>query len=191
MKYVKILMVTMLLLSISGCSANKAETNNNVTLYTQTENSNIKDSDMADTDVTKQQSDDLTNVSDQKTESNTEKSEKAMKLTLNAQEYNVTLNDNSTIDDILKLLPMTLEMQRYAGHEYYASLSETPTIEGVTKTSDIKAGGIYYWDGWNAFVINFEDINIAPYKVVHVGDINGNIVSELDKSGDTITVNVQ
>lgn len=181
----------MLLLSISGCSANKAETNNNVTLDTQTENSNIKDSDMADTDVTKQQSDDLTNVSDEKTESNTEKSEKTMRLILNAQEYNVTLNDNSTIDDILKLLPMTLKMQRYAGHEYYASLLETPTIEGVTTTSDIKAGGIYYWDGWNAFVINFEDTNIASYKVVHVGDINGNIVSELDKSGDTITVNVQ
>lgn len=114
-----------------------------------------------------------------------------MKLTLNAQEYNVTLNDNSTIDDILKLLPMTLEMQRYARHEYYASLSETPTIEGVTKTSDIKAGGIYYWDGWNAFVINFEDTNIAPYKVVHIGDVNGDIVSELSKSGDKITVNVQ
>ena len=191
MKYVTIFMVTMLLLSIVGCSANKAETNNNVTLDTQTENSNIKDSDMADTDVTKQQSDDLTNVSDEKTESNTEKSEKTMKLTLNEHEYNVTLNNNSTTDDILKLLPMTLKMQRYAGHEYYASLSETPTIEGVTTTSDIKAGGIYYWDGWNAFVINFEDTNIAPYKVVHIGDVNGDIVSELSKSEDKITVNVQ
>ena len=139
----------------------------------------------------KQQSDDLTITSDKKTESDTEKSEKTMKLTLNGQEYNVTLNNNSTIDDILKLLPMTLKMQRYAGHEYYASLSETPTIEGVTTTSDIKAGGIYYWDGWNAFVINFEDTNIAPYKVVHVGDINGDIVLELEKSEDTITVNVQ
>jgi hypothetical protein len=116
-----------------------------------------------------------------------EMGEKTMKLTLNAKDYNVTLNDNSTIDDILKLLHMTLEMKLYAGHEYYASLLDTPT-----KTiSDIKAGGIYYWDGWNAFVINFEDTNIALYKVVHIGDINGDIVLELAKSGDSIIVNVQ
>ena len=75
--------------------------------------------------------------------------------------------------------------------EYYASLSEKPTIEGVTTTSDIKASGIYYWDGWNAFVINFEDTNIAPYRVVHIGNVNGDIASDLAEFGDNITVNVQ
>jgi len=187
MKYLKILVIPMLLLLISGCSANKAAVNNNVILDTQTKNSNMKESDISDTDTAAQQSKDVTIISSKKIE----KGEKTMKLTLNEHEYNVTLNKNSTTDDILKLLPMNLEMQRYAGHEYYTSLLDTPTIEGVTTTSDIKAGGIYYWDGWNAFVINFEDTNIAPYKVVHVGDVNGDIVSDLEKSGDKITVNVQ
>lgn len=33
--------------------------------------------------------------------------------------------------------------------------------------------------------------NIAHYKVVNIGDVNGDIVLELVKSGDTISVNIQ
>ena len=58
--------------------------------------------------------------------------------------------------------------------------------------SDIKAGHIYYWDGWNAFVINFEDYDISPYKVVHIGEIKSEDISDILKnSGEIIDIEVR
>lgn len=38
---------------------------------------------------------------------------------------------------------------------------------------------MYYWDGWNAFVINYIDSDISPYNVVHVGEITDAGISDL------------
>lgn len=75
---------------------------------------------------------------------------KSIKLTLDGKEYTATLNSNRTVEDILNMLPMELTLQRYAGHEYYSSLPNKPSIQGVPMTSDAHAGGIYYYDGWSA-----------------------------------------
>lgn len=84
--------------------------------------------------------------------------------------------------------PLDLELVRYAGHEYYAELPETPEMSEDT-TSHILAGHLYYWDGWNAFVINFEDYDITPYQVVHLGEITDKeIVEYLRDAGNTINV---
>jgi hypothetical protein len=47
------------------------------------------------------------------------------------------------------MLPLTLKLQRYAGHEYYGTLAQKPGINAVPMTSDAHAGGIYYFNGWN------------------------------------------
>ena len=106
-----------------------------------------------------------------------------MKVTINNKEYDVVLDDNATTRDILNNLPLELNLVRYAGHEYYSELSFRPTFD-KDRTSDIKAGHLYYWDGWNAFVINFEDCNIEPYKVVHLGEITDKSVIELLENGE-------
>jgi Uncharacterized conserved protein len=53
-----------------------------------------------------------------------------IKLALDGKEYTATLNDNQTADDILKMLPLELPLQRFAGHEYYCKLPEKPSIHG-------------------------------------------------------------
>lgn len=118
-------------------------------------------------------------------ENTEEKENQTMKIKINDTEYNVILQKNKTVDDLLKMLPLNLEMQRYAGHEYYASLEKTPYNDSDYGTSYIKANGVYYWDGWNAFVINYEDSDITPYKPVYIGNIDGDI-SQLLKTTDNV-----
>lgn len=116
---------------------------------------------------------------------------KSMKLTIDGKEYTATLNDNRTVEDILTMLPMELTLQRYAGHEYYSSLPHKPSIKGVPMTSDAHAGGIYYYDGWSAFTVLFGDAHIAPFKVVHIGDVVEDIITPLAAAGETVEAMVE
>jgi len=110
-----------------------------------------------------------------------------MTIKLNDQAYTVNLEDNDTVIDIVKMLPLEQEFVRYAEHEYYTELPDKPAFDSVEKTSQIKAGHLYYWDGWNAFVINYEDADISPYKVAHLGEVDGDISSVLrEMSGNAI-----
>ena len=81
---------------------------------------------------------------------------------------------------------MELELKRYAGHEYYSSLPQKPAIKGVAMTSDAYSGGLYYFNGWNAFTIVFEDAHIAPYKVVHVGNVDKELIADLAAEEETV-----
>lgn len=110
-----------------------------------------------------------------------------MKINVGKTEYTVTLDKNSTAQDIAANLPLkNITMKRFGGHEFYHSLSFTPRFASET-TSSILAGHVYYWDGWNALVINYIDWDIAPYKVVHVGEITDkSICKELENSSDEI-----
>ncbi len=111
-----------------------------------------------------------------------------MKLTIDGQAYSFAPDDNSTVREILANLPLDLSLVRYAGHEYYAELPFTPEFD-ETRTSHILAGHLYYWDGWNAFVINFEDWDITPYQVVHLGEIlSDTVASYLETAPETIQV---
>lgn len=113
-----------------------------------------------------------------------------MKIEINNINYDVELDHNLTTNDILKNLPLQLHLSRYANHEYYSELPFKPNFD-KTRTSKIKAGHLYYWDGWNAFVINYEDYDITPYKVVHIGKIlDTNIIDILKSANKEITIEV-
>ena len=115
---------------------------------------------------------------------------KSIRLTIDGKEYTATLNDNRTVEDILNMLPMELTLQRYAGHEYYSQLPQKPSIKDAPMTSDAHAGGIYYYDGWSAFTVLFGDADITPFKVVHIGDVNEDIITPLTSAGATVKAKV-
>ena len=93
-----------------------------------------------------------------------------MKIQIDGSDYIVQTEDNETVADIVAQLPLSLELVRYAGHEYYATLPFTPR-ESANQTSKLGAGYLYYWGGGNAFVVNFADYDIAPYHSVLIGRI--------------------
>lgn len=122
--------------------------------------------------------------------SKTDKGMQLMNITLDGKNYAVALDDNETVKDIVTHMPLSLSMVRYAGHEYYAELPYTPVFD-ENRTSDIKAGHVYYWDGWNAFVINYVDYDISPYKAVHIGEItDSSIVNTLINANENINIQV-
>lgn len=113
-----------------------------------------------------------------------------MKITLNDIEYEVRLEDNKTVTDIVNNMPLNLNLVRYAGHEYYSELPFTP-VNAEDKTTHIQAGHVYYWQGWNAFVINYIDSDITPYQVVHIGEItDSSIIDILQNADENITMHV-
>ena len=116
---------------------------------------------------------------------------KSIKFTVDGKAYTVTLQNNRTVEDILKMLPLEFTLQRYAGHEYYASLPKKPSITDAPMTSDAHAGGIYYYDGWSAFTVLFGDAHIAPYEVVHLGDVNEDVITPLAAAGATVEAKIE
>lgn len=113
-----------------------------------------------------------------------------MTITMGDKAYEVILDDNKTTQDIMSHAPLDLSLVRYAGHEYYSELPFTPVFD-ETRTSEIKAGHVYYWDGWNAFVINYIDWDITPYKVVHIGEIVDKSVTDyLSNAEEHVAVTV-
>lgn len=58
-------------------------------------------------------------------------------------------------------------------------------------TSDAHAGGIYYYDGWGAFTVLFGDAHIAPFEVVHIGDVNGDVIFPLTVAGATVEAKIE
>lgn len=115
----------------------------------------------------------------------------SIKLTVDGKEFTALLNNNRTVDDILAMLPLELNLQRYAGHEYYSTLPQKPSVKGVPTTSDAHAGGIYYYDGWTAFTVLFGDAHIAPFKVVHIGDVTNEIIPFLASSGNRVDIRIE
>lgn len=104
-----------------------------------------------------------------------------MKIEIDNQEYDIELISSDTLIAILDLCPLDLELTKYAGHEYYADLSSSIKTSENT-TSNLLAGHIYYWDGGNSFVINYENYDISPYKSVHLGEIKDKMIIEYLKN---------
>jgi len=116
---------------------------------------------------------------------------KSIQITINNRTFNARLNITPTVEDFLRLLPLKLSLQRYAGHEYYSKLPQKLKIKDVPMTSSAHAGGIYYFDGWSAFTLVYADAEIAPYKVVHLGDLEPEAINLLEKSDTLITTQIE
>ena len=112
-----------------------------------------------------------------------------MNIVINNKKYEVELIDGITAKEIKENLPLDLKLNRYAEHEYSGELPFTPTMD-LNSTSKVLAGHLYYWDGWNSFVINYKDLDISPYKVVDLGEIKDKSIVEILENADR-SINVR
>ncbi len=173
-------LLTGIMLLPAGCGENSEQYKS-----TSTSTVSITSASAVQTEVVTISLTDVTNIQDEKED------EPMLNLTIDGKQYQAKLFDSTTRNDIEKMLPLELTLTRYAGHEYYSELPSTPDMDKNT-TSNILAGHIYYWDGWNAFVINYEDYDISPYKVVHIGEITDkSVVEQLKNANNEITVKVK
>ena len=113
-----------------------------------------------------------------------------MKIVLNEKDYEINGSDNEICKSLKDMLPLTMKLSRSGGHEYYASLPQELDVKGAESTSNVKAGWLYYFKDWNAFALNFKEMDIAPYKVYVIAEISGGIENTLQDAPGTIEIRV-
>ena len=114
-----------------------------------------------------------------------------MKIRIDGKAYEMNFFENALAASIIGMMPFSLMVERSADHEYYASLPVTPDVSDVNQTSFVKAGGIYYFKDWNAFSINFKDMDISPYRVYEVGELADDGVEYLRTAGNEVSIETE
>lgn len=113
-----------------------------------------------------------------------------MQLKINGQLYSVSEEKSGLTESISRLSPCSLVLSRSAGHEYYGTLQEPADVTGARKTSFAEAGGIYYFQAWNAFSLNFKDMDIEPYQVHVIGKADASLAEVLASCGKSVEVDI-
>ena len=114
-----------------------------------------------------------------------------MKIILNNKEYPVRTEDSTTLRDIEKLLPLTMEFRRNGNVEFVSELPSEPVNDGrqISKTAE---NGIYYYAGWNVFCLNYRASDISPWTVTYLGTADDPQFSEiLKKAEEPLTVTIE
>ncbi len=114
-----------------------------------------------------------------------------MKVTINGQEYHVKVNNDPMVAQILAMCPMTLEVSRSGDHEYYGRLPQKANDSKSSQTSEAHKNELMYFGGWNCLSLLFEDVNVAPYKLVKLGEFEEDITDLLKSSLAEITVRIE
>lgn len=105
--------------------------------------------------------------------------------------YTAAVPENTVTDMLGFQGPIELQLKRYADQEYYAPLKDPLPFSSVPLASTIHAGGLYCYAGFGVLSIPFEDAALLPYEVVHLGDINEDIISHLAKAGNTVIAKIE
>lgn len=97
------------------------------------------------------------------------KSDKTMQVTLNGQSFTIELFENSTVDALVKMLPLQVEMSELDGNEKYVYLdSSLPTNPVALGT--VEAGDVMLFQG-NCLVI-FYETHQTSYTYTRIGKIS-------------------
>ena len=113
-----------------------------------------------------------------------------MKILLKGKEYTVQTEESTALKMIEEMLPLKLEMRRNHDVEFVGELPEKPVNEG-RKISEIRENGVYYYEGWNVFCLNYRDGNISPYTITYLGTADDPELSEvLEKADDQIEITI-
>jgi hypothetical protein len=106
-----------------------------------------------------------------------------MKIVLNGKEYTVSTETSTTLRDIEKTLPLTLHMRRNHDVEFVGELPSKPLNDG-RRISKIEPNGIYYYEGWNVFCLNYRASDISPWTVTYLGTSPDPEFSEILKQAE-------
>ena len=98
-----------------------------------------------------------------------EKGERStMKITINSKTYPVHLEENETTKELLKLLPLELEMNELNGNEKYTYLNTSLPTNSINP-KEINKGDIYLF-GDNCLVLFYKSFKTS-YSYTKIGTI--------------------
>lgn len=91
-----------------------------------------------------------------------------MWMTVGAQRFGVTLEDNPTARAFVQLLPATFDMAELNGNEKHASLPRTLPTDAL-RPGTIRAGDVLLY-GKDTLVVFYKTLN-SPYSYTRIGRI--------------------
>ena len=99
------------------------------------------------------------------------------------------LDDSETSKAFLELLPLTLEMHRYADREYYAAIDPLP--ENGEMIPDFENGDVTYYTAGRSLAIFFGNAeNSSQSGLIRMGRITSDL-SLFDKMDNSLTVTIE
>ncbi len=112
-----------------------------------------------------------------------------IKMLFGETEITAVLNDSGTSRAFMKLLPMTLDMRRYADREYYAALGELP--EEGENIPDFENGDVTYYTAGRSLAIFFgNEENSNQDGLIRMGRITSDLSLFADM-GNSVTVTIK
>lgn len=127
----------------------------------------------------------------QSTVKHTEASDTAtmnIRIIVNGQILSATLDDNPTTRDFVSLLPLTVELEDYAGTEKIVYLSRKLTTEDAPPGVDPDLGDITYYAPWGNLALFYKDFGYAK-GLIRLGHIEGDM--SLFKTVDAMSVRIE
>ena len=123
-------------------------------------------------------------------ERKTEVTEKSTEIVMQFGETKITavLDNSETSKAFLELLPLTLDMRRYADREYYAAINELP--EDGEHIPDFENGDVTYYTAGKSLAIFFGNAeNSNQSDLIRMGRITSDL-SVFEKVTDSVTVTI-
>ena len=106
-----------------------------------------------------------------------------MSITLNKQKYDVVLEDNASVQQLLKMLPLELTMQELNGNEKYVYLDNTLPTDSQD-IGNIQKGDVMLY-GNNCLVIFYKSFPTS-YRYTKIGHITN--LPDLGSGDITVTI---
>ena len=106
-----------------------------------------------------------------------------IKITINDNEYDINLEDNNTVKELLDILPLTITMNELNGNEFYAYLDESFSVNSHNPKT-INKGDVMLYDN-NCLVIFYKTFNTS-YSYTKIGHIDS--LPDLDVSSISVSI---
>ena len=114
-----------------------------------------------------------------------------LKVTISEQVFHVKPVDDSMVAQVAAMCPLELEISRSGNHEYYGRLPKKAVESKSRQTAIAHKNELMYFGGWNCLSLLFDDVNVAPYKLLKIGDFEEDVASILKDSGDSISIKIE
>ena len=96
--------------------------------------------------------------------------------------------ESEVVDQIADLCPFEANYKSYQQHEYFTKLPTEVDDDGSQLTTKAVKNKLYFFKKWNSFAIAFDDANISPNSLVHVGDFEEDVSEYLTTKGRNVHV---
>ena len=100
------------------------------------------------------------------TAGNTKGNVMKIRLIFNDTVLTATIYDNPTARDFVSLLPLTLDLEDYAGTEKISKLSRKLSLKDAPSGSDPFAGDITYYSPWGNLAVFYRDFGYADGLII-------------------------